>query len=1466
MATHPAWHSTASKRAQAAVLCAALSLMASTGTALAQFIADPKTENAVFVDESPAASDAIARAAEHVAAGNPEQAVRTLQKVLDERANEFVVSASDANLFEPVRERVHAMLLANPRLMSKYREMMGASALQMLDAGKFEELERTRLMTPQGLTGSLRLARRRVLDGEFDGAAITVLQLADHPDRAAEAKNVAEAAALVARYTARGPVRTRLNALLGDAAAPEVEALATADAKGRPSLGDGSPTPVVDDLVNQALGTGVFGDTSFPIQPQRWAGDESALALLPAFAREMRCWPAVGERAVFFSNGQTVTALDRVSMRRLWSVPAADLLKLPTDEQDRVNGGVRIPPQAAREEVVQPALAAGESLVVAVVGRDYDSLSQTEGIEHLVGFDARTGSVRYTVPLRSLDEQLTDCYSRGPLMTDGRVVVVHMLKRQNQRRLIASVLVGVEATTGRHLWTRVVGSAGVLPFTRMGSLTDGTSAANGIVYRYDRLGAVGAYTIAEGRPLWVRRIGSKVSLESNQEPEPWLMHRPLVTPAGVIVMTPDHDEVLVLDPASGFVTSRRKTAELGEPEYLTATPTHLVAVARMQLATVRLDQIETGPPKFSGRLGGSLGIRGRVTAAGDQIVVPLATGVSVLNAETPARGARTVTLDAPGSPLSLPEGLLVVDDARAHMYCTWAVAAAHLREQIAASPADAGPATELLVLAERASKPEEMLPAADSALAALGRPGTEADAARAVENRSTLVATLLRSVNRSIGQKVDQGGAKLDDAGVDGAIERAGRAAQTPGDRVAVLLATGDAQESRQKWPEAVDAYQRVLTDEALASTGAPGSRNGMTASVAAVERIARVVRAGGRASYAAFDARFNQDLAALGPQDAAPVEKLESLAATYPLARQLPALWLSIADRYAATGTLQSKRAQARALERGVQAAERGGPGDADPVVAGELNGSLIRNLLDRTLLAAAADALSRAQSHFPSAALTVNGAPMTAEDVRGLIQRDMASARRWPRVGAPRDGRAPQVIDGWVLMEPLIRATGGTGAGAGAGNSPFIVLHKGDDKRTQVALFGLKQGQLAGEAAEGAAGALTELWYSQSGSDPWTLVRTDARGALFFVGEQNGGRLVRVDAESGKVAWQTEPFGTLFPTDPPARFGGNGGAAQRTSIGGELRSTAEIVLATDDRTVCMVERAGRCAAVDADSGQVLWTSRLAVTRIADATVSGGQLIAVGEYAQPQPDNKVDRIALVDARAGTPLAVAAAPLTGVRYMRTTSRGDLVLGAGGTIVAINAADLETGKPAWTLTGHRAADAWEAWLLDDRLFLLGDDRTLWEVPASSGLAPAKPIDVQGRLDSRTAIAVWQTANGTVAFATGRGLALIDGKGSLMGADAVNASEGTVMPAVIEGGALLLTPSPQRQSGMMMMGEGNGGSSAPWNLYRLDTAGAQMLSMTPVAFATPPLRMAVIDGRIAVSTSSGTVVIDAPAEAK
>ncbi|MFT3683337.1 MAG: PQQ-binding-like beta-propeller repeat protein [Phycisphaerales bacterium] len=615
-------------------------------------------------------------------------------------------------------------------------------------------------------------------------------------------------------------------------------------------------------------------------------------------------------------------------MRRLWSVDAAALLNLPEGDPDRNTGGACRPMANSWEEVVQPALALGSSLVVAVVGREYDNALNVEGEERLVAFDALSGAVRYAVPLRSLDDQVSDAFSRGPLVSDGRVVVVNMLKRQNQRRLLANILVGIDAQTGAKLWTRTVASAGLLPFTRASALTDDLTVRDGVVYRYDRLGAAGAYAIDDGRPLWVRRLSTKVVFESPPSQQPWLVHHPQVTSEGLVVLSPDRDELLVIDAQTGAIKARRNAADLLNPEYLVTTSTHLVAVGKSQIATLPLGEIAAGTPRVSPKIGSSVGgIRGRVTVAGQTVVVPTAAGVTILNPADPTRTVRTLALDEPGSPLALPEGLLVVDDARAHMYCTWSVASSHLNAQIAASPADAGPAVELLRLAERAGKAADMLPAADSALAALERtPPPSASVADASTARSVIVTTLLRS--RAVGWCA--GGAAGREArrrgGRRGAAARRGRGGDSE------RQSRGEARiRARERVSQRMERCGIELPGDrrrpVRCAAPGPGTAGGSTALVTAVERLSRVVKQGGRPAYAAFDREADSAASALKPD--APAEEIERLALLYPVAQHGPDLWLRAAEAYAtlATPTGAGDVALAGTWRAGGRARRRRGP-----------------------------------------------------------------------------------------------------------------------------------------------------------------------------------------------------------------------------------------------------------------------------------------------------------------------------------------------------------------------------------------------------------------------------------------------------------------------------------------------------------------------------------------------------------
>src|SRR4051794_37070093 len=91
-----------------AVRCSLLALALAAGTVRAQ------QTNPVYTDDSPVARDTLARVDEFVASGNEAEAVRELQRLLDEQPDRVVRSATSGETFVSVRARAHAVLLASP--------------------------------------------------------------------------------------------------------------------------------------------------------------------------------------------------------------------------------------------------------------------------------------------------------------------------------------------------------------------------------------------------------------------------------------------------------------------------------------------------------------------------------------------------------------------------------------------------------------------------------------------------------------------------------------------------------------------------------------------------------------------------------------------------------------------------------------------------------------------------------------------------------------------------------------------------------------------------------------------------------------------------------------------------------------------------------------------------------------------------------------------------------------------------------------------------------------------------------------------------------------------------------------------------------------------------------------------------------------------------------------------------------
>jgi hypothetical protein len=1517
------------------VLACAVGLVAPCGgPALAQFNRpnfDPDASvNPVFVDASPVTGDALARVGDHIASRNLDEAARVLQRLLDEHGHE-VVATPTPGLFEPLRTRVHRTLRSDAELLSRYRERQEALARTTLeatpDASRAQAagadraaapldpvtgpvaVVRTRLMTDAGFDAALLVAQDLHLRGHFDAAVLVLGELGQHPalsDPARGALGAARAAALAGLIDALAPrvsdvgTRARLGELhqwlagvQGGNAAREAALPAPiappAHARELPGVLTAGPELPPADLVPRPIGSGEINSFFSAIPPT--GGTREDIERFPPWGVLLRSWPALSDSGVFVVDGTRLLGFDRLTARARWSVDGVELLGWNVPDVDRT-----FQPALARRSVLASEredsagpVAIGP-VVVAVVGAE--AISRFDSPEAVIGVEESTGRVRWARPLAQLDPQLLRASQRGPLLEGAGLAVLSMARNLPERRLRAAVLAGVEPATGEAAWVRTIASSGALPYLAAERVSDGAASRAGVIYRSDQLGVVAAYRASDGLPLWARVVPAPVAGTPDASPdEAFAMNTPALGVASMWVLTPDRREIIELDLTSGALLASAPAKTLSDPNYLLTCGPWLVGVTQTGLTCVPQAGWTAAEPTSSGELEAApVGIRGRVTVAGERLLVPLPRGVAVMDPSSLREAVRQIRLDSPGTALAAPGGLVVVDDRRVHVYSTWALASERLAALAAAQGGRLVPASELLSLAERSGRAQDVLPALELSVAGAARAASEEDQAGVAAARRRIVELVLTIVERSELDLAGEG-ARLDRAGVDRAMAQVAKLAATPQQRAGVLLTGSRLALKRGDVSGALAQAQAVLEDPVLSEASWVGvDRVGLTAGAEARARVGQALRAGGRNAYGPFDARAEAQLARLdGPQPLGAAGSVEGVLRTFPGARVGPAKWLALAQARAGAADAPG---EARALELGLQHAS--GLPDPDAQVVALLHGLLIENLERRGLVAAAYDALERAERASAGAgSVTITGrqGPLDVSALRTRLGGVLSAGERLARLGPPAPTGELQVLDGWAVATPMITvaALPGAGAGVNAGVGAgvvFVPMHSNEGK---VGLFGLEAGALAREAATGAPEPLKPLWTDATiGNRPDVLLQ-DARGVVLFVPTEQGGKLLRAQAD-GTTPWQSEPFGTLFPAEPPLKFTGlQETSVVRVPLAG-LRPASELIAAADGQTIVLVERTGRAAGFDSQRGELLWTGRLPLKSASEAALGGGQLVVCGlgddELATRlanagaaqvgQPGGRTPVVLTLDARSGVVTGAAPSPVSDVGWVRIGTGSRLIIIGGEQGLA--GIDAQSGDVKWKLQIHPAASTRDAWLLDapttdlpgvppvgkpqQRLVVLTSDteRALWRIDPLTGKPDEQPLITQRRLDTPGEVRLTALEGGRMVLASSRGVAVFDAGGKLVGLDATASEEMALVPQVVAGGVLTIVPAPANVGDAPM----TLGLFSAMSIVSLDLPGARAQSLTPLRLGGTPHRLTAIDGRLLVTHGHSTTVIPALAK--
>lgn len=938
-------------------------------------------DNPVYVDDSPAAHEALVRAQELARVGNLDEAARVIQHVLDGSSGALVPSPEIEGVFVTARTRANAVLTAEPELLDHYRDLMTPDARALLETGQTNEVERSLLLTTPGYEAALRIAQHRFETGAFWSAWRTLAQLSTHPDHTgAQAAQALELLAQIAPFLAGDPH--------GAGAFPEVLETLTSwggafdgaidwpeGARVRDPMHPG-PALSVDSLLDRPLASSDMGATLASMQEEARTDDDTLIA-----------WPTIVGSTVLINNGATISAWNRYSLSRLWRVNI--------DTPDVSFGSLGINGRPG-----EPALVASDGAVaVAVTGALHRGTNTDERVA--VALDVRTGRVKWTRMASDLDGSLTNLLFGSRALVGEGVALIPGSIADSTRRLLGEYLVALDATNGRIAWTQALGSMGASGRNDYPRTAPTLSA--GVVYFSHSIGVSGAIEAANGRVLWVRTEPS----ETQDRPiRPWEVSAPVFHEGRLFTLSPARRRVHELDPATGAVIASRSLNALLDVRYLVAIADTLALVTANEVYGLSTNDLAGNPfriakPEF---------LRGRVVAQGDRLLIPDPEGGWL--AEPVSDGllaADRFDLEHSGNLIATADQVLAVDDHEVHSYLLWEEAQRILLDLIDEDPTDPSPAITYAELAFRAGRLDPVLDSFDRALDAIGRASAGASRSASRERLYNVLREIVDpSVPRLTGATPDL---------LAGLTERLGRVAVTPAERVGYLLAAGWQASLTGRPEEAVGHYQEVLEDPELRRALYRGRSAGLApAELEATQRLRRVVIEHGASLYQSFadDAQETLDLA----QGSSRPEPYEDVARAYPLAPAAVDAWVEASDLYA-----QGQRPQRAILaaRQGVETAR----GVIDPThpALGRAVGRLIERLMEQGRYRAARDALARATDEAPGLQLEIEGQIVDFTSLSARLDELRSLSSRRPRIGTRIVDAFP--IEGWIASPPIERSS---------------------------------------------------------------------------------------------------------------------------------------------------------------------------------------------------------------------------------------------------------------------------------------------------------------------------------------------------------------------------------------------------------------------------------------------------------
>lgn len=1327
----------------------ALALVLSSGLAIGQDNGEERV-NPVYLADAPIAIETTERALALSAQGSYAEAARTLSQLIIEHGDRLTPDPLTPGVMIPVRLRISTMLMDDPELLRAYQRINTAKALRLLQSGAFEETSRSYWLTNAGCIGSLNHAQMLIESGQIASGLRVLDRLSAHPDAISNAPRAMELARLAARAT-RSEKVTRVLERWSSLSGEDIGQIKPF--RGPTESNDAWTSMRSSPIDPNAKTLRLDGIVQRPIASARLTPPSTNEDLLSEDDRgnsgaviKPKPWtmPVVRGDTLITNDGVTISCFDRFTLRPRWRLTTTTT---DNEEQDRTSKGIRS--RIARTIEDLSSVSITNDVVYAAAG-----LARTggrTGDNRLLAIDIESGAVLNETTLDQLDPKLVGATIRGSVIVDGDTLIVAARKNLRRERLVALSLVGIDRRTFKKLWTRDIGSAGSLPFQQIGQISHSGMLDEGVLYWTDIMGLVCAVESSTGQTLWARAEPT-TDVYTRYEREPWTVSTPIVMGDSVFILDVAGQMISKLDKATGEVLASTRAISNGDGLYLLEMNDGLACVGRTAISLHSVDQFASTKPRLMTPTGdGRSVIQGRVIASGESLIVPMETGLIVL--DSTRTGVReSIDLERSGIAVALDGQILIADENLVSSFLSWDIARLILSSRVDELN-DVHAAITLSDLAYRSDHHEEILPAIDRAISMLRKtlPGSESRSIQEARDRLFTITLDMVGLPNDLNSKSAEQEASpmVSDSIRSQLLKRAGTIARSTEQTLAHQMTSGAWAIAQGKINDAVGIYHGILQDPALAAGMWQGGGLAIRAEIESTHQLNEIVDEYGRGACDMFDALAALELEELNAHNTEipDAQDYEELARRFPWAPTSPVAWAR-----AASGWTDSSNAPAavRAARAGFDSIERlSEHGIAmEQGVLDSLGSVLISGLLDSQRRTEASRIASKLARTYPTITITMNGQPIDAS----ALSVGLSSGLPAPQLGERFvSEQSPSMLAGYPVKSPI------------RSEYDSVVMFAPQLAQARMVRFTNQTPEV--------------LWtrQSQDAVPPMVVVHNDYQTVLMWSPtneDSEGGMIESIDTMTGESRWKVEGIGgkliekSVRRPDDSARIDGQFIAPTEGVVRLE-----QIMNVCDGSVLVLADRIGRGMGIDILTGQVLWSEDLPINRVHDLDSASGVLGITGMwYVDHNADTgevamRSPRIASIDIRTGQTIQLLHQQTSTPRWIRVAPSGNLIVGTSQRVLSVST---RGGILDWVIRNDGLINTNAGWIADDTLIVLDEFVGLWMIGLHDGKLPSNPTDTAGRILERGWVDLKTRAERIVVSGSG-GLGIYDPSGQTLGLD-------------------------------------------------------------------------------------------------